>query len=79
MLSLTDFLPTRHCQGTSRREFLRVGSLALGGLTLPHLLAAHANAAGKADYVRDKSVVVLFLQGGPSHIEFFDPKMTAPS
>jgi uncharacterized protein (DUF1501 family) len=79
MLTLSDIRPTRHCQGFSRREFLRVGSLALGGLSLPALLAARADAAvSKADYIRDKSVVVLFLQGGPPHIECFDPKMSAP-
>src|SRR5204863_6217152 len=50
-----------------------------GGLALPELLASRALAGSKTggSYVRDKAVVVLFLQGGPSHIEFFDPKMTA--
>jgi hypothetical protein len=72
--------PTRgYCDGLSRRSFLQVGSLALGGLTLPQLLAARTEAAESAPYVRDRSVVLLFLNGGPSHIEFFDPKMTAPS
>ena len=60
----------------SRREFLRVGSLALGGLTLPGLLAA--KAAGAKKFVRDKSVVLLFLQGGPPQHETFDPKPNAP-
>lgn len=68
-----------YCDGISRRGFLQVGSLALGGLTLPQLLAARAEAAGTASYLHDRSVVLLFLSGGPSHIEFFDPKMTAPS
>jgi len=68
-----------HCQGYSRREFLRVGGLGLlGGLTLPDLLRARAHAASAAAPTRDRSVVLLFLQGGPSHIEFFDPKMSAP-
>jgi hypothetical protein len=80
MLTLSDPRPQRNCRGWSRREFLRVGSLTLGGLSLPGLLASRASAAAsQANYVRDKSVVFLFLQGGPSHIEFFDPKMTAPS
>lgn len=65
------------CEGTSRREFLQVGSLSIGGLTLASLLAAEAKAAG--GFVRDKAVVVLNLQGGPTHIETFDPKMTAPA
>jgi len=67
----------RQCDGLSRRDFLEWGSLALGGLSLPSLLAARADAA-TADFVRDKSVVVLYLSGGASHIETFDPKMSAP-
>jgi hypothetical protein len=63
----------------TRREFLRVGGLTLGGLTLPRLweLQARANSNGRP--VTDKSVVFLFLQGGPSQFETFDPKMSAPS
>lgn len=73
MLSFCDFAHGR------RREFLRAGSLALGGLTLPDLLSAKAAAAGTGrSYVQDKSVVFLFCHGGPSQIETFDPKMTAP-
>lgn len=79
MLTFSDLRPAHTCAGPSRRDFLRIGSLTLGGLALPSLLASQASALGRADYVRDKSVVFLFLQGGPSHIEFFDPKMTAPS
>jgi hypothetical protein len=70
---------THTCQGYSRREFLQVGGLGLlGGLALPDLLRARAELASSGVPVREKSVVLLFLQGGPSHIEFFDPKMTAP-
>ena len=76
MLTLSDIRPSRHCQGYSRREFLRIGALGTGALTLPNLIKS-ASAAGH--HVRDRSVVLLFLQGGPSHIEFFDPKMTAPA
>ena len=79
MLTLLDHKPTRHCQGLSRREFLRVGSLAIGGLTLPELLATQALAAQGKSPLNDTAVVLLFLHGGPTHIEFFDPKMTAPS
>lgn len=79
MLTITGTQPTRTCQGPSRREFLRVGSLALfGGIGLPQLMAAKAKAASENRAWKDKSVVLLFLSGGPSHIEFFDPKMTAP-
>ncbi len=62
----------------SRRDFLRIGGLAMGGLTLADWLRTTASAAGRS-VTTDKSVVFLFLHGGPSQIETFDPKMTAPS
>jgi uncharacterized protein (DUF1501 family) len=76
MFSISDIAHAHDCAGFSRRDFLRVG--ALGGLTLPELLANKALAAKAGLPVRDKAVVLLFLSGGPPHIEFFDPKMTAP-
>ena len=79
MLTIRDPRPDHHCQGWTRRNFLRIGSLGLAGLALPQLLAARAQAAGLSHVVRDRSVVLLFLQGGPSHIELFDPKMSAPA
>jgi hypothetical protein len=78
MITIYDSRPEWTCAGPTRRELLRVGGLALGGLTLPGLLAARAQAAKARRPVHDRSVILLFLQGGPSHIEFFDPKMTAP-
>lgn len=62
-----------------RRAFLKIGSLALGGFALPGLLQARVRAAEVKRPVRDKSVIFLFLHGGPSQIETFDPKMGAPS
>jgi hypothetical protein len=61
-----------------RREFLRIGGLALGGWTLTDAAGSRA-AAAAADLVRDRSVIFLFLHGGPSQIETFDPKLTAPA
>lgn len=81
MFSLVESQPGRGTRGgLQRREFLRIGSLALGsGLALPKLLASRAAAAEELpSMVRDKSVVFLFLQGGPSQMETFDPKMSAP-
>ena len=79
MLTITDGGLERTCAGYSRREFLRVGSLGVGGLTLAGWLATRARAARTGHLLKDRSVVLLFLQGGPSHIEMFDPKMAAPS
>ena len=64
-------------QGGSRRELLRIGTAAIGGLTLPNWFAVKAHARAP-NAVRDKSVVVLNLQGGPTQFETFDPKMNAP-
>lgn len=68
--------PTRHrlCSGPSRRDFLRIGALAPLGLSLPQLLASEKTAAGKP---RAKSVVLVFLGGGISHHDSFDPKPDA--
>src|SRR5262249_28181922 len=80
MLTISDTRPERHCQGFSRRDFLRIGSLGLlgGGMALADLIRVRAAAAAMGTLTKDRSVVLLFLQGGPSHIEFFDPKMSAP-
>ncbi|MBL8799936.1 MAG: DUF1501 domain-containing protein [Planctomycetia bacterium] len=60
----------------SRREFLRIGTL--GGLSLAQLLAARAVGAESKSLATGKSVIFLHMYGGPSQIETFDPKMTAP-
>jgi len=63
-----------------RRDFLQIGGLALGGLSLSSLFTQAGvplSASGKP--VTDKAVVFLFLHGGPSQFETFDPKMTAPA
>ena len=68
--------PSRHrlCSGPSRRDFLRIGALAPLGLSLAQLLASEKAAAGKA---RAKSVILVFLGGGISHHDSFDPKPDA--
>ncbi len=66
------------CSGLSRRDFLQVGSLGMGGLSLPWLLGQKA-AAQDSGIIRNKSIVYLFLSGGASHIETFNPNMDAPS
>ena len=79
MIRITSNDSVHNCEGASRREFLRVGALGLGGLTLPQLLATRAMAGEGDNILTGKSVVMLNLQGGPTHIETFDPKMSAPN
>jgi hypothetical protein len=62
------------CDGLSRRNFLQVGSLGIAGLTLPNLLRAKETGAA----LNNKSVIWVWLGGGPTHVETFDPKMNAP-
>ena len=78
MLTLTGNRCPRVCTGTTRRDFLTIGSLGLGALGLPGLLAARAVAKEAGHRVPDTSVVWLWLGGGPTHVETFDPKMSAP-
>jgi len=77
MLTLHDH--SRIGAAMRRRDFLRIGGLGLGGLKLSDLLAVQAAASAKKLPVRDKSVIFLFMHGGPSQFETFDPKMDAPS
>ncbi|MDA0285563.1 MAG: DUF1501 domain-containing protein [Planctomycetota bacterium] len=65
----------RHCDGIDRRGFLRIGALAAGGLSLPGLLRAEAQAGQKAT---GKSIINIILSGGPSHMDMFDLKPNAP-
>ena len=80
MLTLRSTTGRRDCQGHSRRDFLRAGALGLGGLTLPWLLRHRAQASeGGTGYVRDKAVVLIFLAGGASQIETFNPSLDQPA
>jgi hypothetical protein len=65
----------RFCDQVSRRDFLRVGALGLGGLTLPGLLRLRAQStAAKAP----RSVIMVCLAGGPSHLDMYDLKPNSP-
>src|SRR5687767_15609462 len=76
--------PGSTCDGFSRREFLRVGGAGVLGISLADILRLQANAVeggakDKAGWGKAKQVVFIFLQGGPSHIDIWDPKPDAPS
>lgn len=76
MLRLDAPTPASFCDGHSRRDFLHAGALSLLGLTLPQFNRLHA-----AGHVKDNDVncIMLFLVGGPSQIDTWDPKPNAPA
>ena len=63
------------CDGISRRSFLRIGSLGIGGLSLARLLRAESQSGRRPT---DRSVIMIYLPGGPTQHETFDPKPNAP-
>jgi hypothetical protein len=74
---------TRLCDGLTRRQLMQVGSLTLGGLSLPQLLQARDLAqplpVSDKSFGRAKNVIFLYLAGGPPQHETFDPKPDAPN
>jgi hypothetical protein len=79
MLQLVSPRRRPHCDGKTRRDVLKVGALGATGLMLPDLLRARAAAAAAGSPTKGTSVVWLWLGGGPTHVETFDPKMSAPA
>src|SRR5579864_60363 len=76
--------PGATCDGVSRRELLRVGGAGLLGLSLSNLLALEARGQSapkgkqRAGFGSAKNFIFIFLQGGPSHLDIWDPKPDAP-
>jgi len=77
--------PGATCDGVSRRELLRVGGAGLLGLSLANLLQLEAmgapatlDAAKRSGFGTAKNFIFVFLQGGPSHLDIWDPKPDAP-
>jgi uncharacterized protein (DUF1501 family) len=73
MLRLDAERPVSFCDGLTRRDFLHAGALSALGLTLPNLCAARSGGDS------DVNCIMLFLVGGPSHIDTWDPKPAAPA
>ncbi len=76
MLTIMEPRSVRTGDGMTRRGFLRVGGLSLGGLTLADLL--RQRAAAETQGRRAKSVIMIHLSGGPSHLDMYDMKPLAP-
>jgi hypothetical protein len=66
------------CDGVSRRDFLRIGALSVGGLSLADLLRLRAQGAVRSEAAH-KAVIMVYLPGGPSHIDMYDLKPDAPA
>lgn len=76
MLNIFDGSANRFCNRVSRRNFIKVGALGFGGLTLPNLLRAEQQSGtGKSH----KSIIMIYLPGGPPHQDMYDLKVDAPS
>jgi len=78
--------PGYTCDGWSRREFLRIGGAGIFGCTLGDIFRlqslagnAPADPKAKSGWGQARNVIMIFLQGGPSHIDIWDPKPDAPS
>src|SRR5260370_9671936 len=69
----------RYCDGLSRRSFLTAGALSAAGLMLPDWLCLRARAAQSSQPTRDTSVILIWLDGGPTHMETYDVKADAPT
>jgi len=68
----------KRCDGISRRDIIRIGGLSSLGLGLGDFFRLQAHAGEAAPKAKAKSCILVWLDGGPSHLEMFDPKPTAP-
>lgn len=79
MLSILGGKPSAYCDRQSRRHFLKIGGLALGGISLPQILRAESvNPSTAGRKLSHKAVIMIYLSGGPSHQDMYDLKMDAP-
>ena len=84
MLHISGGISKDTCDGITRRDLLSVGGSAMLGLSLPAMLQSEANAAsdekryGGPGFGKAKHVIMLYLQGGPSHLDLWDPKENVP-
>src|SRR5688572_27289627 len=68
----------QYCDGVSRRSFLKLGVSGLAALGLPQLLQAREQSAAARGESKNTSVILLWLDGGPSHMDLYDMKPDAP-
>ena len=76
MLKIFGQSTNRFCDGISRRDFLRIGGLSMGGISLPQLLQAEELAGIRKSH---KAVIMIYMAGAPPHQDMYDLKMDAPA
>ncbi len=76
MLTIHGPRSRQFCDGHVRRSFLKIGALGLGGLTLPGLLRAESQSKRGTS---NRSIIMVYLPGGPPHQDMYDIKIDAPS
>ncbi|HMC63974.1 MAG TPA: DUF1501 domain-containing protein [Gemmataceae bacterium] len=69
----------KYCDGLSRRSFLQLGVAGMASVGLPRLLWAKEESAAKTGGTKDTSVILIWLDGGPSHMDLYDLKPEAPA
>jgi hypothetical protein len=79
MLRIEAGKTARYCDGFSRRSFLQIGLTGMASLTLPQILRAKASAAQSGQPKKDTSLILLWLDGGPGHMDMYDMKPEAPA
>ena len=79
MLTIWGNRTTGACDGLPRRDFLKAGVLGLTGLSLADVLRGRSQATSAGAPSNPKSVILYWLDGGPSHLETYDPKPEAPA
>jgi hypothetical protein len=71
--------PRRYCDGMSRRSFLQLGVAGMASVGLPQLLRAKEQSAEASGSKKNTSVILIWLDGGPSHMDLYDMKPDAPA
>jgi hypothetical protein len=79
MLRIEAGTTEKYCDGLSRRSFLQLGIAGMASVTFPQLLRAKAESAANLGKNRDTSVILIWLDGGPSHLDLYDLKPEAPA
>ena len=71
--------PQKYCDGFSRRSFLQIGVAGMAAAGLPRILKAKEESAAAGHSAKDTSVILLWLDGGPGHMDMYDMKPEAPA